>query len=103
METAISTQAGTNFVNFLFHSVWIFCCPDIFVYFKKRKIDKMAILAVLSIVISISALFISMGSIRDQEKLTDQISEILLERVKDLIKQDLQMNKKSVKRAKKND
>ena len=63
----------------------------------------MAILAVLSIVISISALFISMGSIRDQEKLTDQISEILLERVKELIKQDLQMNKKSVKRAKKND
>ena len=63
----------------------------------------MAILAVLSIVISISALFIAMGSMRDQEKLTDQISEILLERVKDLIKQDLQMNKKSVKRAKKND
>lgn len=74
-----------------------------FCIFSEKEVYYMAIISIISLVLAIAAVFISINGMRDQEKLTDQISEILLERVKELIKQDLQTNKKSVKRTKKND
>ena len=74
-----------------------------FYIFSEKEVYDMAIISIISLVLAIAAVFISINGMRDQEKLTDQISEILLERVKELIKQDLQTHKKSVKRSKKND
>ncbi len=65
----------------------------------------MAILAVLSIVISISALFISMGSMRDSNKITErteEISKVILDKVIKMIDEEINStNKKIKKRTKK--
>lgn len=65
----------------------------------------MAILAVLSIVISISALFIAMGSMRDSNKITEQteeISKVILDKVIKMIDEEINStNKKIKKRTKK--
>lgn len=65
----------------------------------------MAILAVLSIVISISALFIAMGSMRDSNKITEQTDEItkaILDKVIKMIEEEINStNKKIKKRTKK--
>jgi hypothetical protein len=65
----------------------------------------MAILAVLSIVISISALFIAMGSMRDSNQITEQteeISKVILDKVIKMIDEEINStNKKIKKRTKK--
>ncbi len=65
----------------------------------------MAILAVLSIGISISALFIAMGSMRDSNQITEQteeISKVILDKVIKMIDEEINStNKKIKKRTKK--
>ena len=65
----------------------------------------MAILAVLSIVISIAALFIAMGSMRDSNQITaqtEEISKVILDKVIKMIDEEINStNKKIKKRTKK--
>lgn len=65
----------------------------------------MAILAVLSIVISIAALFIAMGSMRDSNQITEhteEISRVILDKVIKMIDEEINStNKKIKKRTKK--
>ena len=65
----------------------------------------MAILAVLSIVISIAALFIAMGSMRDSNQineLTDKITLVIYDKVIKMIDEEINStNKKVKKRTKK--
>lgn len=65
----------------------------------------MAILAVLSIVISIAALFIAMGTMRDSNQIaeqTDAISKVILDKVIKMIDEEINStNKKIKKRTKK--
>ena len=65
----------------------------------------MAILAVLSIVISIAALFIAMGTMRDSNQITEQteeISKVILDKVIKMIDEEINStNKKIKKRTKK--
>ena len=65
----------------------------------------MAILAVLSIVISIAALFIAMGSMRDSNQITaqtEEISKVILDKVIKMIdEENNSTNKKIKKRTKK--
>ena len=65
----------------------------------------MAILAVLSIVISIAALFIAMGTMRDSNRITEQteeISKVILDKVIKMIDEEINStNKKIKKRTKK--
>lgn len=65
----------------------------------------MAILAVLSIVISIAALFIAMGTMRDSNQIaeqTEEISKVILDKVIKMIDEEINStNKKIKKRTKK--
>lgn len=65
----------------------------------------MAILAVLSIVISIAALFIAMGTMRDSNQITaqtEEISKVILDKVIKMIdEENNSTNKKIKKRTKK--
>lgn len=62
----------------------------------------MAIISIISLVLAIAAVFISISSMRDQEKLTDQISKVILDKVIKMIDEEINStNKKIKKRTKK--